>query len=101
MGERNSTVPTTKSQDFSTFEDYQTYVEISVFEGERAMVKDNNFLGKFTLNGIPKLLRGVPMIRVTFNIDTNGILSVTAEDVKEKKKNEIQITNEKGRLSQT
>merc|ERR1712050_599925 len=70
--ERNSTVPTEKAQDFTTAEDYQDYVDIGVYEGERAMVKDNNYLGKFTLNGIPKTLRGVPKIKVTFNIDSNG-----------------------------
>ena len=99
--ERNSTVPTSKSQDFTTFEDYQDHVDISVYEGERAMVKDNNFLGKFTLKDIPKLLRGVPKIQVTFTIDTNGILQVSAEDAKSQKKSEIQISNEKGRLTQT
>merc|ERR1712217_909595 len=74
--ERNSTIPTNKSQDFTTTDDYQDYVDISVYEGERPMVKDNNFLGKFTLVGLPKTLRGVPKIRVTFNIDSNGILEV-------------------------
>jgi len=98
--ERNSTVPTSKSQDFTTFEDYQDHVDISVYEGERAMVKDNNFLGKFTLKDIPKSLRGVPKIQVTFTIDTNGILQVSAEDAKSHKKSEIQIANEKGRLTQ-
>lgn len=98
--ERNSTVPTSKSQDFTTFEDYQDHVDISVYEGERAMVKDNNFLGKFTLKDIPKSLRGVPKIQVTFTIDTNGILQVSAEDAKSQKKSEIQIANEKGRLTQ-
>ena len=98
--ERNSTVPTSKSQDFTTFEDYQDHVDISVYEGERAMVKDNNFLGKFTLKDIPKSLRGVPKIQVTFTIDTNGILQVRAEDAKSQKKSEIQIANEKGRLTQ-
>ena len=98
--ERNSTVPTSKSQDFTTFEDYQDHVDISVYEGERAMAKDNNFLGKFTLKDIPKSLRGVPKIQVTFTIDTNGILQVRAEDAKSQKRSEIQIANEKGRLTQ-
>jgi len=98
--ERNSTIPTNKSQDFTTAEDYQDHVEIKVYEGERAMVKDNNYLGKFVLTGLPKTLRGVPKIKVTFNVDSNGILEVTAEDMKTHRKGEIQITNEKGRLSQ-
>jgi len=91
--ERNTTIPTTKSQDFSTTEDYQQ-------EGERVKVADNNFLGKFVLNGIPKSLRGVPKITVTFALDSNGILEVSAEDVRTNSKSKIQITNEKGRLSQ-
>lgn len=98
--ERNSTIPTNKSQDFTTTEDYQTHVDVNVYEGERAMVKDNNYLGKFTLNNLPKTLRGVLKIQVTFNIDSNGILEVTAEDTKSHTKSNIQITNEKGRLTQ-
>lgn len=98
--ERNSTIPTNKSQDFTTAEDYQNEVDIKVYEGERAMVKDNNYLGKFTMKGLPKTLRGVPKIKVTFSIDSDGILKVSAEDRKNDIKQEIQIENEKGRLSQ-
>jgi len=98
--ERNSTIPTNKHQDFTTAEDYQTHVDIQVYEGERVKVKDNNYLGKFTLTDLPKTLRGVPKIKVTFNVDSNGILEVTAEDSKSNTKAKIQITNEKGRLSQ-
>jgi len=98
--ERNSTIPTNKSKDFTTAEDYQEHVDINVYEGERAMVKDNNFLGKFTLKGLPKTLRGVPKIKVTFNIDSNGILTIEAVDQKNHLSSSIQIENEKGRLSQ-
>merc|ERR1719343_1754311 len=99
--ERNSTIPTNKAKDFTTAEDYQQHVDINVYEGERTMVHDNNFLGKFTLKGLPKTLRGVPKIKVTFNIDTNGILQIEAVDNKNHLSGSIQIENEKGRLSQS